>query len=142
MKKFFAVLIVIVLVVVTIIVYKYNDYKTQVLRTEQLNKEYENFTNGEILGTSLITLINKAVDSNTKNNITQDEKGLYIENDTTSIRIDVKFIESDDIYQMEKIAKLGSEQFIKNYAAMSFKCTNKQYHEKTNNIKYLLFEQI
>lgn len=142
MKKILAILIVLVLVIVVVVVGKYNSYKSSILREQKLNEEYESFTKNEILGTSLITLINKAIDSNNKNNIELDDNNLYIDNGTNSIKIEVKFLESDEIYPMENIGKLGSEQFIKNYAAASFKCTNKQYHEKTNNIKYLLFEQI
>jgi len=142
MKKILAIIIVIVLIIVVIITYKYTLYKNTLLATQKLNKQYEVFTEGEILGTSLITIINKAIDSNEKNNIKLDENSLYINNETTSIKIEVKFLESEDIYPMEKIGKLGSEQFIKNYATMTFKCINKQYHEKTNNIKYMLFEQM
>ena len=77
-----------------------------------------------------------------KNNIKKDDKNKYIENDTTSIKIEVKFLEAENIIPMENIQKLGSEQFIKNYAVMNFKCIKKEYHSKTNNIKYMLFEQI
>ncbi len=142
MKKILAILIIIVVVIVVIAVYQYNTYKNSLLRTQQLNQEYETFTEGEILGTSLITIINKAIDSNKKNNIQLDYNNLYIDNETTSIKIEVKFTESDEVYPMEKIGKLGTEQFVKNYATMNFKCTTKQYHKKTNNIKYMLFEQI
>lgn len=142
MKKTIAVLIVIMLIIVVVLIYQYNSYKTVALRNQKLNEEYEVFTQGEILGTSLITLINKAIDSNQKNNVQLDENNLYIDNNKNSIRIEVKFTESDEIYPMERIGKLGSEQFIKNYATMNFKCTQKEYHDKTKIIKYLLFEQI
>lgn len=142
MKKILAILMIIVVIIVVIVVYQYNEYKNSLLRTQQLNQEYEAFTEGEILGTSLITIINRAIDSNQKNDIQLDDNGLYMDNGSTSIKIEVKFTESDETYPMERIGKLGEEKFVKNYATMNFKCTNKQYHEKTNNIKYLLFEQI
>lgn len=142
MKKFLAILLVIMLVVVAIIVYKYNSYKSNLLATKKLNEEYETFTNNDILGTSLITIINKAIDSNEKNNIKKDNNKFYIENDNTSIKIEVKFTESELVFPMERIGNIGSEQFIKNYGVMSFKCTKKEYHEKSKNIKYMLFEQI
>lgn len=141
MKKILAILIVIIVIIVTLVVYQYNSYKTQILKTKKLNQDYEDATKGEILGTTLITIINKAIDSNQRNNI-HKENNIYIENSTNSIKIEVKFLESENIFSMESIQKLGSEEFIKNYAAMSFKCRDKQYHEKTNNIKYMLFEQI
>lgn len=142
MKKTLIVLILLVVAIVAVVVYQYNSYNIKLAETKKINQEYENFTNNEILGTSLITLINKAIDRNEKNNILKDDKGLYIENETTSIKIEVEFTESDNTFPMENIGRIGSEEFIKNYGAISFKCTEKTYHEKTNNIKYLLFEQI
>ena len=142
MKKWFIVLIITVLIIIASFVYQYNVYKNAALVAKNLNEEYENFTKTDLLGTSLITLINKTVDLNKKNNIKLNSDELFIENETNSIKIDVKFIESEETYPMEKIEKLGSEQFIRNYASASFRCTQKQYHEKNNNIKYLLFEQI
>ncbi len=142
MKKFLIIMSIIILIILAAVAYNYNLYRTTELRTQKLNHEYEVFTEGEILGTSLITIINKAVDNNEKNGIKTNDNNMYIENDTTSIKIEVKFLESENIFPMEKIQKLGSEEFIKNYAVMSFKCTKKEYHKKTNNIKYMLFEQI
>lgn len=142
MKKWIAIFAIAILIVITVVLYQYNLYKNETLRIQKLNQEYEDFTQGEILGTSLITLINKSIDLNNKNNVQLDENKSYIENDTNSIKIDVKFLESDSTYSMERISNLGSEQFTKNYATSTFKCTLKTYHEKTKSIKYLLFEQI
>ncbi len=142
MKKFFTIMVIIVLIIVAVVAYKYSTYKTNILRVQKLNKEYETYTEGEILGTSLITVINKAIDSNEKNEIKKDDKNMYIENDTTSIKIEIKFLEAENTFEMERIQKLGSEEFIKNYAVMNFKCTKKEYHQKTNSIKYMLFEQV
>ena len=142
MKKWIAILLIFVVIILTVVLYKYNTYKNEALNIQKLNAEYEEFSQGEILGTSLITLINKTMNSNKKNNVELDNNNLYIENETNSIKIDIKFKESDDIFPMEKIEKLGSEQFIKNYATAYFKCSKTEYHNKTNIIKYMLFEQI
>ena len=142
MKKTIFIILIIFVCIIACIVFAYNNYRIQALRTSKLNKDYENFTKNDILGTSLITLINKAIDSNEKNSVSKDSSDKYIDNDKNSIRIEVKFLESDNVFTMEAINKLGSEEFTKNYGAMSFKCTKKEYHKKTNNIKYLLFEQI
>ena len=72
-----------------------------------------------------------------------DSAGItYIENEKNSIKIEIKFKESDKTYAMEAISELGYESFVKNYSNMNFICTKKEYHKKTNQIKYLLFEQI
>ena len=99
-------------------------------------------TQDAILGSTLMTLINKASDQNEKNGVEKDKQNRYISNEENSIKIEVKFLESDKIYAMESISSLGSEAFIKNYNNMNFICTKKEYHEKTKYIKYMLFEQI
>lgn len=142
MKKNICIIIGIMLVIVMILTYGYYNYNTIKARTEKANKEFESYTDCNILGSTLITLINKAIDSNEKNNVSLDKQNLYENNNETSISIEVKFLESDKVFKMEKISDAGSEAFIKNYSSMIFKCTKKEYHQETNNIKYLLFEQI
>lgn len=142
MKKTFIIILVICLTVCTglgIFVIQYR--KTQVRVAEKNNRVYEEYAKDVIYGTDLITLINKTMDKNERN-LVEKEKGIYQENDTNSIKIDVKFKESDDIIPMEKIAALGQEQFIKFYNISSFKCSTKKYHKLTNNIRYMLFEEI
>ena len=68
-------------------------------------------------------------------------QNIYIENDTNSVKIQVKFLESEDIFDMELITNNGNENFIKYYGGFSFKCTKIDYH-KNGNVKSLLFEQI
>ena len=142
MKKWIIILLLVVVVITVIVLYKYNAYKNEVLNIQKINTEYQNFSEGEIVGTSIMTLINRTMDLNNKNGIKLDENNLYIENESNSIKIDIKFQESDETFPMEKIAMLGSEQFIKNYATAYFKCSKIEYHKQTNMIKYLLFEQI
>lgn len=142
MKKNLFILISIALIIVLILFYGIYSYQKMLYIANQTNKEYESYTNNSILGSSLMTLINKVIDNNEKNDVEKDENNLYIENGTNSVIIEVKFTESDKIYRMESIAKVGSEAFIKNYNTMSFKCMQKEYHEKTKNISYLYFEQV
>lgn len=142
MKKNLFVILGIFIIIVAILSYLYYNYAKISIIAQQKNKEYETYTENDILGSSLMTLINKAMDQNEKNEIVKDSKKLYKENEENSIRIEVKFSESDKTFPMESILSLGSEQFIKNYNSMSFKCTKKEYHEKTKYIKYMLFEQI
>lgn len=142
MKKNLFILLGIFIVIITILFYFYINYRNVELQALKLNKEYEMYTKDEILGSSLITVINKAIDQNEKNGIEKDEKNRYISNDKNSIIIEVKFLESDKTFTMEAISKLGIDQFIKNYSNRKFKCTKEEHHSKTNYIKYLLFEEI
>ena len=106
------------------------------------NKELESYTKNEITGTELVTLINKAIDINETKAVKKDNNLKYIEDSTNSIKMDIKFLEKDDIVQMESIYDLGIEEFVKYYSKRKFKCTDIKYHNKTKNISYLKFEEI
>lgn len=142
MKKNLLILLGIFFLVIAILSYIYYNIKKINILSSQVNKEYESYAEGNILGTSLMTLIHKVINQNERNEIPKDNRNYYSENEENSVKIEIKFLESDKIYPMEAIVNLGSEQFIKNYNSMQFKCTKKEYHEKTNYIKYMLFEQI
>ena len=109
--------------------------------TEQYNKQYESWYGKKILGTDFISIINKTIDNNEKNDIQKDENNIYIEDNEKSVKIYVKFLESDNIFDMEAISNNGIENFIQNYATFSFKCTKIDYH-KNGNVKSLFFEEI
>ena len=96
----------------------------------------------EIQGSELITIINKAIDTNEKNEVQKDNKGKYIDNKTNSINIDIKFIDDDLIYNIEKIYQNGTETFLYYYRDINFKCSDVQYHTTTGIVKYMQFEQI
>ncbi len=142
MKKTFLILCCSIILLVIVFSFLYYNYQAGIAQAQKNNQEYESYTTNQILGSSLMTLMNKASNDNEKNNVEKDAEGMYIENDTNSIKIEVKFLEADIIVSMEKIQSLGEEQFLKNYRSMSFSCTKKEYHEKTKQIKYLLFEQV
>ncbi len=142
MKKNLFVILGIFILIVAICSFLYYNYRKLTILANQTNQEYEKYTQTSIIGSSLMSLINKATNQNEKNEIPKDEKNYYIENEENSIKIEIKFLESDKTYPMEDISRLGSEEFIKNYNRMNFICTKKEYHKTTKQIKYMLFEQI
>ncbi len=142
MKKNVILILTIFLVIIVVIGYGIYNRRTSISKSSIENKAYESFYNQQVLGTDVISIINKAVDSNEKNSVEKDEKGNYIENDENSIKIDIKFKELDQIITMERINEVGMQQFWQNYGALNFKCTKIEYHKKTNNVRYLYFEQI
>ena len=112
------------------------------------NKEYITYKDKTIVGTTLVSLINKTVDNNEKNNIEKDEKNTYIENDKNSVKIYIYFLdlEKEDKYietpyTMEQIYNNDTDNFIKLYGTSNFYCSNIDYHEKTGNVKSLTCEQ-
>lgn len=142
MKKNIFIITTIALIIVAILGYNFYQYKALKNIAEKNNKVYDSFYDQEVLGTDLATLINKAIDNNEKNNIEKDEKGNYIDNEKTSIKIDIKFLELEKVIPMESINQQNVIQFVQNFGAMKFKCTKIEYHKSSQNVKYMYFEQI
>ena len=141
MKKI-ALFFLIIIIIVVGISYMYLNYKASYNEAQKANMEFESYYNQNIMGTDLATVINKAVDNNKNNEIKQDNKGKYINNDENSINIDVKMLDKDETYTMETFYNGGIEKFVQYYGTIQFKCTKIEYHKTTNKVKYMLFEQI
>ena len=145
MKKRTIVILLIIIAFLTLISYIYYSYlsiKANRRETTKINSQYESYCEKEIFGTDLASLINKAIDSNERNDVKKDENEKYYDNNANSIEIHIKFKDSDEIFDMERIYKLGIDRFILNYNQMKFKCQKIEYHSKTSNIKYMYFEEI
>ena len=141
MKKliiFFAVIIVIISAISLI----YFNYKAEYNMAKRSNMEFEQYLNKEIEGMVVATAINKAVDNNEKYEISKNNKGIYLGDNENSIRIEIKMTDDNSIYQMETIYNSGIQNFINYYGNIKFKCTNIEYHNSNNKVKYILFEQI
>ena len=142
-KKIFSVLLILLIITGIAVTMVYN-YRVNKAKAQKVNEDYKSYYNEQMLGTQLISIINKTLDINDKNQIEKDNKGYYIDNGTNSIHINVVFhLNKDDTKQvkMEDIANATSEEFIKVYSTQSFKCTDIQYHKKTGNVKSLTFEE-
>ena len=142
MKKILIILLILSIILV-VGVYSVYRYRTNVYQIQKQNREYEQYYNINVLGTELISIINKTIDLNTKNNIAKDDKGYFVDNGENSIKINVEFKYKNDTktISMEEIASTGAESFVKVYSTANFKCTKIEYHEKTGRVKYILFEQ-
>ena len=131
-------------IILVVGVYSVYRYRTNVYQIQKQNREYEQYYNINVLGTELISIINKTIDLNTKNNITKDDKGYFVDNGENSIKINVEFKYKNDTktISMEEIASTGAESFVKVYSTANFKCTKIEYHEKTHNVKNVTFEEV
>lgn len=148
MKRNLIILISALLIVCVFVVYFVINYRNMQIDAQANNKEYITYKDKTIVGTTLVSLINKTVDNNEKNNIEKDEKNTYIENDKNSVKIYIYFLdlEKEDKYietpyTMEQIYNNDTYNFIKLYGTSNFYCSNIDYHEKTGNVKSLTFEQ-
>ena len=91
-----------VLITITVIAYLYiNNLKNLESIADKSNSEYEKYYEQEIPGTTLISIINKAMDNNEKNEVEKQEDGTYKDNEKNSIHITIKFLESEKIINME-----------------------------------------
>lgn len=141
MKKI-AIFLFVIIGVLSTISYIYLTNISNYNNTQKENIKFEKYIDKEITGTELTSLINKAIDSNNQNQVKKDNKGKYLDNESNSINIDIKFIDDDVTYNIEKIYDSGVNTFIIYYRDIKFKCMDVKYHSKTNKVKYMLFEQI
>ncbi len=141
MKKYIF-LILLVIIALTSIGYLYISYTSNQKEVQANNKIYENLYNKEITGTDFATIINKTIDNNEKNQVEKEENGYFIDNGKSSVIVEIKFKDSDEIFRIEAIDKNGIEKFIKLYANLKFKCTKIEYHQKTQYVSYMYFEEI
>ena len=148
MKKAYIYIICLIAITIAIIMGRYYAYKQKIAEINQYNLQYEQYSQREIYGTELATLINKAMDSNDKNEVSKDilqkddkQIYIYVPNDTNSINIEIKMIDKDNTYKMEAFYQAKLEDFVQLYNECKFSCQKKEYH-KDGKIKYMLFEQV
>lgn len=148
MKKNLLILICIVIIVVAIIFGNYYNYKAKYNELKEYNLQYEVYLEKEIYGTEIATVINKAIDNNEKSEVEKEEKEqngktyyFYKQNDINSIKVEVKIIDNNKIYQMESLYQGEIDAFVKYYNSIKFKCTKIEYNN-SGKVNYMLFEQI
>ena len=141
MKKF-VIFFCIIIAILAIFWINYNNYKINHNRILSENFEYEELYNQEIYGTDLTTVINKVINNNEKNDVEKNSSQKYINNDTNSINIDIKMLDTEKTYSMEILYNGGIEKFVEYYGNIKFKCKKIEYHKSTGKVKYLYFEQI
>ena len=112
------------------------------MEISKFNLNYEEYNKDNLNGLDITTIMNRAISNNEKNFVKKDENGYYIPNDEDSINIDIKLINNDKTYRMEKIKEVGLEGFVEFFGEVEFKCTNIEYHEKTGKISKMTFESL
>lgn len=141
MKKI-AVFFLIIIIIIVGMSYMYMNYKSNYYSAKKGNEQFLSYYNKEFKGTVIATLVNKAYDNNLTGNVERNEKGKFIENDTNSIKIDIKMLDTDKTYDMETLYSGGMDKFVKYYSQIIFKCTKIEYHKSTGKVKYMLIEQV
>lgn len=140
MKKI-AVIITLTIISLMMFGYKYFNFKSEYSQIKRRNAEYESYYKKELYGSDIATIVNRAVNDNERNNVKKDSKGLYIDNNSNSLKVEVKITDNDTLYNMEMLYNGGMANFVRFYQDVEFECTKIEYHQSTKNIKYMLFEQ-
>lgn len=142
MMKKIAIFILIGIGILSTISYSYLSYINKQRNAKKENLKFEIYQEQEISGSEVASLMNKAIDSNQQNEIEKDENGNYIDNGKNSLNIEIQFIDDEVTYPIEKIYAKGMNTFLTYYRNIKFACKQVQYHSKTNQIKYMLLEQV
>ena len=132
----------VIIAIVSTMAYLYLNYIANYNNAQKNNRQFQIYQEQEMTGAEITTLINKVIDYNKQNDVKQDNKGQYIDNETNSLNMDIKFIDDDITYNIEKIYQKGMNLFLSYYRDIKFKCKKVQYHSSTNKISYMLIEQI
>lgn len=141
MKKTLIIVSIIFIIIMVLLSIFLINIKNKNRQLQQINMQFEHYINNEIYGTELATLINKSIDNNKKYNVPKDENGIYISDNNYSIKITIKMLATQEIYEMEKIFDHKVEQFIELFNNSKFKANNVLYHENTGRISQIDFEQ-
>ena len=120
----------------------YLNYKANYFEARKENNQFESYYEQEFYGADVVTLVNKAYDNNLTQSVEKDNKGKFVENETNSIKMDIKMLDNDTTYDMETLYSGGMDKFAEFYNAIKFKCTKIDYHSQTGKVKYMLIEQI
>lgn len=140
--KRIAIFLLAIIAIVSTMAYLYLNYIANYNNAQKNNRQFQIYQEQEMTGAEITTLINKVIDYNKQNDVKQDNKGQYIDNETNSLNMDIKFIDDDITYNIEKIYQKGMNLFLSYYRDIKFKCKKVQYHSASNKISYMLIEQI
>jgi len=128
---------------------KYVEYSKQRVNVEKINKEYLAYNNSKIQINTIVSLMGKAIEQNKHNNIKQDEKMIFVENDTNSIKLylEVDSSSGDNMVRipMEELilSKVAGPEKVENaFSDLLFETTDVQYHKKTGQVKQVVFRVI
>ena len=89
MKKIFLVLLVAITIIIIIIVVNINSNNIELSNTLEYNKQFEEYKDKKIYGADVLTIINKAIDNNSKYNIEKDGEGYYIDDNNKTVKVEL-----------------------------------------------------
>ncbi len=142
MKKRFIIILLFLIIILLVVVVNVNNMQAKNRQIKKYNEDYEFYNKSQLLGTELTSVINKAIDSNIKNNIKKDDDGNFKNNNQSSIHIYVTFINNGETYTMENLEKRGLDKFNHAFGGIYFRCNKVTYHKLTGKIVSMSFESL
>jgi len=118
MKKIIFSILAAVIIILVVVTIKISDTNAGKITVRRFNNEFESFKEKQVYGADVLTIINKAVENNTEHDIQRDEEGMYKEDDTYSIKVDIILLSTDKDgkinevkYPMESLQKARTWRF-------------------------------
>ncbi|MBR3697485.1 MAG: hypothetical protein IKM97_04415 [Clostridia bacterium] len=139
MKKNLLTIFIIFFIIMAVLLANYMSLKRKNQEIKKFNYGFEFYNKDNLNGLEITTIINKAIDNNEKYGVQKDKNGYYLE-DENSIKIEIKMIINDKVYQMERINDIGLESFTEFFGEVNFKCTGIEYHKENNKVSKMIFE--
>ena len=140
MKKGILFLFALIIIIVSIAFAKYSDFLSKRRELQRFNEQFTQYENKDVSGVELTSIINNAIDNNEKKHVSKDNNGFYIEDNTNSIKIDIKMVDIDSTFKMETIYYGGMANFVQNYNSIFFECKEIKYNSQ-GRVNYLFFIQ-
>ena len=144
MKKILIIILIAVVTAIAIFSGRYIELAKKKSEINKINNEFLAYKKSIVKINKIVTLMNRAIDINNKNNIEKDENGIYEENNTNSIKVYLKVKSSDSKMEMERLMlndKAGVEKVEYAFSDLIFEMTNVEYHQKTGQVKSITFEE-
>lgn len=148
MKKNILYILLILLIIIIIVLINVSNNRIKKNAVSNFNMEFEKYKGKTLYGADVLSIINKAIDNNTQNEIKRDEKGKYIEDDSNSIKVDLILLSQDDEgnirelkYPMETLEKAGLDMFIASFSITEFNLENIEYNS-IGRVSRILVKQL
>lgn len=147
MKKIFILILVSTMIIISCVFVKYNEYVAQKNEIKKINKGFLVYQNSDVQINTVVSIMNKAIQQNKENKLQQDEKNIFIENNSNSIKVylETKSSENEKVrIPMEKLIlneKAGVEKVEYAFSDLKFTITDIQYHKKSGQVKSITFTE-
>ncbi len=141
MKRIIICILVIVISIVSIVFVHYIEYSKQKSEIKKINNEFLKYQKSIVRINEIVSLTNRAINLNNRNNVKLTDEDNYIENDTNSIKVYLKLNSLDQKIEMEKLIlnkQGGSENVEYAFSDLIFEIKDVKYH-KNGQIKSILF---